>query len=79
MEAPILPFEVWSKIFEFSCRDNGYTGQSLSRTSRMFNALSTPYKFQSISLQNLKYILKFYDLLCRTPPNLRRIQYLCIT
>ncbi|TFK69317.1 hypothetical protein BDN72DRAFT_796721 [Pluteus cervinus] len=78
MQNRVLPAEVWSRIFEFSCRDNGYTGQSLSLTSRAFNTFSAPYKFQSISLQSIKYVLRFLSVLRDTPPNLRRIRYLCI-
>ncbi|TFK69285.1 hypothetical protein BDN72DRAFT_768109, partial [Pluteus cervinus] len=78
MPEPFLPAEIWSRIFEFSCRDNGYTGQSLSLTSRAFNALSARYKFQSISLQNMKYTLRFFDVLRSIPPNLRRVRYLFI-
>ncbi|TFK63251.1 hypothetical protein BDN72DRAFT_330560 [Pluteus cervinus] len=76
MREPALPPELWCKIFEFSCTDGGYTGQSLSLASKYFNALSKPYKFQSISLANMKYTFRFLEVLANTPPSFRRIRYL---
>ncbi|TFK69323.1 hypothetical protein BDN72DRAFT_733339, partial [Pluteus cervinus] len=71
-----LPLEVWSQIFELACTDNGYTGHSLSLVSKSFNTLSVPYKFQSISLRNLKHIFEFFFALKDAPPHLRRVRYL---
>ncbi|TFK69318.1 hypothetical protein BDN72DRAFT_619749 [Pluteus cervinus] len=78
-QEPSLPAEVWGKILQFSCTDNGYTGQSLSLTCKTFNALSAPYKLQSISLQSIHYTLAFLQVLRNTPPNLRRIRYLFVS
>ncbi|TFK69322.1 hypothetical protein BDN72DRAFT_768069, partial [Pluteus cervinus] len=43
-----LPVEVWSRIFQLSCTDDGYTGHSLSQVSRTFHVVSAPYRFQSV-------------------------------
>ncbi|TFK69290.1 hypothetical protein BDN72DRAFT_768171, partial [Pluteus cervinus] len=75
---PNLPAEVWSRIFELSCTDSGFTGQSLSLVSRSFHRFSGPYKLQSISLRNIKFICRFLALLHTLAPNQRRIHYLCI-
>ncbi|TFK63247.1 hypothetical protein BDN72DRAFT_847776 [Pluteus cervinus] len=74
-----LPVEIWDMIFQFSCTDDGYTGQSLSQVSRFFHVLSAPYKFQSVSLRNLKFIFRFHQAFKDKPPHLRRIRYLCIS
>ncbi|TFK69320.1 hypothetical protein BDN72DRAFT_840687 [Pluteus cervinus] len=79
MHESILPPEIWCKIFELSCTDGGYTGHSLSLVSKYFNAISGPYRFQSISLINIKYVLRFLKVLRNSPPNLRRLRYLEIT
>ncbi|TFK69291.1 hypothetical protein BDN72DRAFT_618337 [Pluteus cervinus] len=75
---PNLPAEVWSRIFELSCTDNGYTGQSMSLVSRSFCRCSAPYKLQSISLQGIKFICRFLAFLHTLPPSQRRVKYLCI-
>ncbi|TFK63250.1 hypothetical protein BDN72DRAFT_776124, partial [Pluteus cervinus] len=73
-----LPVEIWSKIFQLSCTDEGYTGHSLSQVSRSFNLISAPYKFQSVSLRHVKFLLRFHQVLKDKPPHLRQVRYLCI-
>ncbi|RPD57289.1 hypothetical protein L226DRAFT_614322 [Lentinus tigrinus ALCF2SS1-7] len=72
----LLPIELLSSIFSFACTDGGYTGTSLSATSKYLNALSQPYALQSIALYGWPHIVAFSTSLqarnaAQTPPYLR--------
>ncbi|RDX43868.1 hypothetical protein OH76DRAFT_1409668 [Lentinus brumalis] len=54
-----LPVELLSAIFCFACTDGGYTGASLSATSKRIRALSRPYALQSITLLSWTQIVAF--------------------
>ncbi|KAI0666589.1 hypothetical protein C8Q78DRAFT_436267 [Trametes maxima] len=45
-----LPLEVLEKIFELACTDGGYTGCSLSLTSRAVRAAASTTRFRSIAM-----------------------------
>ncbi|TFK69277.1 hypothetical protein BDN72DRAFT_617885 [Pluteus cervinus] len=73
-----LPPEVWSRVFEYTCMDDGTIGRSLSLVSNLFYHASAPYKFQSIAVKpgHLKYIVKFLEVLQKATPIQRRVRYL---
>ncbi|TFK74227.1 hypothetical protein BDN72DRAFT_833536 [Pluteus cervinus] len=75
-----LPPEVWGRVFEYTCVDDGTMGRSLSLVSRSFHHASAPYKYQSIAIKpwHLKHILKFFQVLRKAPPMQRRVRYLCL-
>ncbi|KAJ7696456.1 hypothetical protein B0H17DRAFT_399131 [Mycena rosella] len=73
-----IPPELCARIFDFACRDSGYTGRSLSLVSWYINATSQPAKLQSIALAGRQQILAFATLLARTPAHLRTTRYLFV-
>ncbi|KAJ7117718.1 hypothetical protein C8R44DRAFT_626633, partial [Mycena epipterygia] len=73
------PPEICAHIFDFACRDSGYTGRSLSLVSRYIHETSKQAKLQSITLVGRQQILAFARLLEKTPPHLRTTRYLFIT
>ncbi|TFK69274.1 hypothetical protein BDN72DRAFT_617703 [Pluteus cervinus] len=72
-----LPPEVWGRIFEYTCMDDGTMGRSLSLVSIFFHHASAP-KFQSIAVKpgHLRHILKFLEVLQKATPIQRRVRYL---
>ncbi|KAJ7781853.1 hypothetical protein DFH07DRAFT_949546 [Mycena maculata] len=72
------PPEICAHIFNFACRDSGYTGRSLSLVSRYIHEASEPARLQSIALVGRKQILAFAALLEQTPAHLRTTRYLFI-
>ncbi|KAF8211966.1 hypothetical protein K438DRAFT_1805721 [Mycena galopus ATCC 62051] len=52
-----LPPELCAHIFDFACRDSGYTGRSLSLVSRYIHQTSEPARYTSIALINRAQIL----------------------
>jgi len=72
------PIEIWSQIFTLACTDNGFTGRSLSLTSRYIHELSKSVKLQSLSVTKPQQIRGLARLLADTPPKYRRVRYLFI-
>ncbi|KAI0766832.1 hypothetical protein BD413DRAFT_480233 [Trametes elegans] len=46
----ILPLEIWLDIFMLACTDGGYTGCSLSLTSKAIRAITRTLRFHSVAL-----------------------------
>ncbi|KAF5343564.1 hypothetical protein D9758_012960 [Tetrapyrgos nigripes] len=75
----LLPPEILDLIVSHACRDNGYTGRSLSLVSRSIRNLSQPTKLQSISIIGYDQLHSFALLLENTPASLRRVRFLFIS
>ncbi|KAJ6484960.1 hypothetical protein DFH09DRAFT_1211231 [Mycena vulgaris] len=73
-----IPAEICAHVFDFACRDSGYTGRSLSLVSRYIRATSEAAKLQSIALVNRRQILAFAALLESIPPKRRTTRYLFV-
>ncbi|KAJ7184909.1 hypothetical protein C8R46DRAFT_938886 [Mycena filopes] len=76
MEA--LPVELHSKIYRLACKDDGTTGRALSRVSTRINAVSAPYRYQSLVVCGPTQLQKLVDRLRAVPRELRRIRYLFV-
>lgn len=63
----VFPPEIWRYVFSFTCVDGGYTGCSLSLTSKYFQALSSDIKWYSISLKGPEQMSKFISTMERIP------------
>ncbi|KAJ7184922.1 hypothetical protein C8R46DRAFT_938897 [Mycena filopes] len=74
MEA--LPVELHSKLYRLACKDDGTTGRALSRVSKRINAVSAPYRYQSVVVCGPTQIQKLVDRLRAVPRELRRVRYL---
>jgi hypothetical protein len=72
------PPEVWGIIFSMACRDDGSTAIALSQVSRLINAYSKPYRYQSIALTNCDQITAFESAISSLPPEFRRIRNLFV-
>ena len=73
------PPEIWLDIFWLACTDTGFTGRSISLTSRFFYELSKPVKLRSVGLQGVVQIIDFLNLIERTPVVHRRVENLFIS
>ncbi|KXN86583.1 hypothetical protein AN958_09887 [Leucoagaricus sp. SymC.cos] len=70
-----VPAEIWGKIFELSCNDNGQTGRSLALVSHYIYAVSKPYQYQSVTLVGQCAIDRFAKLSTNVP-ECRRVKNL---
>ncbi|RDX47065.1 hypothetical protein OH76DRAFT_1406229 [Lentinus brumalis] len=63
-----LPVENLHQIFRLACTDGGYTGCSLSQTSRAVRATSQTTRFYSIALSigfsRIESFITLYQKLC---------------
>ncbi|KAK7037928.1 hypothetical protein R3P38DRAFT_2614819 [Favolaschia claudopus] len=57
-----LPPEICDHIFDFACRDTGYTGCSLSLVSKYIQQAAAPTRYLSVALMNRAQILAFAPL-----------------
>jgi len=73
------PPEIWLHIFWLACTDTGFTGRSISLTSRFFYELSKPVKLRSVGLQGVVQIIDFLNLIERMPVIHRRVENLFIS
>jgi hypothetical protein len=73
------PVEVCTQIFAHACTDNGFTGRSLSLTSRYIRETSKPTKLQSLSVTTPQQIHGLAHLITHTPPRYRRVRYLFLS
>ena len=73
------PPEIWHDILWFACTDTGFTGRSISLTSRLFHELSKPVKLRSVGLRGVVHIIDFLNLIERTPVVERRVENLFIS
>jgi len=73
------PPEIWLDIFWLACTDTGFTGRSISLTSRFFYELSKPVKLRSVGLRGVVQIIDFLNLIERTPVVHRRVENLFIS
>ncbi|KAF8204331.1 hypothetical protein K438DRAFT_1580328 [Mycena galopus ATCC 62051] len=73
-----LPPEICAYIFDFACRDSGYTGRSLSLVSRYFHQTSELARYTSIALVGHAQILVFARLMDRSPDTRFKTRYLII-
>ncbi|TFK67717.1 hypothetical protein BDN72DRAFT_842730 [Pluteus cervinus] len=48
--AHALPIEIWEEICGYACTDGGFTGRSLSCTSRSINQLTKRMKLYSLAI-----------------------------
>ncbi|KAF7338108.1 hypothetical protein MVEN_02035500 [Mycena venus] len=65
-----FPPEICAHIFNFACRDSGYTGRSLSCVSRYISQTSKSARYMSIELRGRAQILAFAQLLEQAPTQL---------
>ncbi|KIM44936.1 hypothetical protein M413DRAFT_66764 [Hebeloma cylindrosporum] len=73
------PPEVWHEILWLACTDTGFTGRSISLTSRLFHELSKPAKLCSVGLRGVVQIIDFLNLIEQTPVVYRRVENLFIS
>lgn len=76
---PVCPPEVWHNILWFACTDTGFTGRSISLTSRFFHELSKSVKLRSVGLRGVVQIIDFLNVIERTPVVYRRVENLFIS
>ncbi|KAK7684553.1 hypothetical protein QCA50_012500 [Cerrena zonata] len=74
----LFPPEIWHHVFTFACTDGGYTGCSLSLTSKYVNALSSGMKWYSVILKGPEQMLKFISTL-EHATNHSRVRHLSIS
>ncbi|KAF8643570.1 hypothetical protein AX16_008958 [Volvariella volvacea WC 439] len=72
-QLPLLPPEILSQVFALACWDGGYTGGSLAAVSQSFNALSAPYRYQSIAICGEERLLSLLPVLQSLPSDKRKI------
>src|SRR6266446_2818496 len=63
----LCPPEIWRDILWLACTDTGFTGRSISLTSRFFHELSKHVKFRSVALRGVVQIIDFLNVIERTP------------
>jgi len=73
------PPEIWTQIFYHACTDTGFTGRSVSATSRYFHELVKAIKLRSVALFNIKQIAKFVELVEALPCWERVVENLYLT
>jgi len=73
------PPEIWTQIFYHACTDTGFTGRSVSATSRHFRELVKATKLRSIALFNIKQIAAFVKLVEALPCWERVVENLYLT
>ncbi|KAF6742743.1 hypothetical protein DFP72DRAFT_743875, partial [Ephemerocybe angulata] len=62
------PVEIWHRIFEYACSDNGTTSLSLSEASRSLRGLSRRYRYHSVMIVSWKMLLRFEAHFCSLHP-----------
>ncbi|KZT69921.1 hypothetical protein DAEQUDRAFT_725890 [Daedalea quercina L-15889] len=72
------PTEIWIRIFTLACTDGGFTGRSLSCTSKYIRDASRSVKLQSIAVIGSYEVNRLADALESRLPEHRRILHLCI-
>lgn len=73
-----FPPEIWLHIFPYACLDGGFTGNSLSLTSKQFYALSSESKWLSIALNGPDQMCRFIATYKRSTQR-RRIRHLLLS
>jgi len=63
----LCPPEIWHDILWLACTDTGFTGRSISLTSRSFYELSRHVKLRSVALRSVVQIIGFLNVIERTP------------
>ena len=69
-----FPLDIWLRIFDYACLDDGTTARSLSRTSRAFREASRRHRFRSVAIHGWESLLRFESLFCgpRDPEEVRK-------
>ena len=73
------PPEIWSQIFYSACTDTGFTGRSISSTSRYFHEIAKKIRLRSVALFSIKQIIAFVKLVEALPLGERLVENLYIT
>ncbi|KZP20639.1 hypothetical protein FIBSPDRAFT_532572 [Athelia psychrophila] len=73
------PSEVCTRIYTYACTDSGFTGRSISLTSRQFHQECRPVRYQSIAVHGPQSIFALESSLKNVPAHLRRVRYLFIS
>lgn len=68
-----IPLELWHRVFDFACNDDGSTCISLSKTSRFFRNASQLHRYQSISITSHRQMIKFEKTFAAAPEELQKI------
>ena len=74
----VLPTEIWMQVLALACTDDGRTGRSLSLVSRRFNAISRPYKYQSLAIVRSKQILALESRLSQLQTEFKQVRFLFV-
>ncbi|KAI0832905.1 hypothetical protein BC628DRAFT_1348894 [Trametes gibbosa] len=80
-----LPLEILQHIFQLACTDGGFTGCSLSLTSKAVRAAALPFRFHSVFLdashqQRLRSFMSTYHEQSQLQPRMRlRVKHLYVT
>ena len=75
----MFPLELWMKICDIACDDDGHTGRALSLVSRALYEASRPYKLRTIAVRGALQIVNFARLLESLPSASRDVQNIYIT
>ena len=63
----MFPLELWMKICDIACDDDGHTGRSLSLVSRRFRDVSFLIRFETITLKGMSRMRLFLEMLEDAP------------
>lgn len=72
------PVEILEYIFSLACNDGGFTGRSLSATSKYIRQVSSSSRYHSIACRNAGQTIAFASVLESTPVRLRSVRHLLL-
>ncbi|KAF5329211.1 hypothetical protein D9611_013224 [Ephemerocybe angulata] len=77
-QLPHLPFELWLRIFDNACQDDGTTSRSLSETNRYLREVSRFHRYHSVVVTGWRQLLAFEEHMSSVPEELRGIRNLYV-